>query len=277
MNTESKRVVVNPNGEVNAIDSLKCFGWKLISRNEVMNSQEVFDSAYSYSNGSIGGTTVNTHTEVHHFVSLLFERDLDLPNLAEIRTFENDYDLQLANLTKERNKQESKAQENASQIDYWEKARAHSKKGGGLIALGLFFLFLYFLISGLVTSSFPDIWGVMLEFPVIGIVVLSVGIQRQVKPKTSDYFDAKEKPYKEAIGALNAQLKVYQDKAKEDMVNAQKLLIDKPNEEVAQSSSSPSENASAKERLSRLQELHSQGLISEDEFAKKREEILKNL
>jgi hypothetical protein len=277
MNTESKRVVVNPNGEVNAIDSLKCFGWKLISRNEVMNSQEVFDSAYSYSNGSIGGTTVNTHTEVHHFVSLLFERDLDLPNLAEIRTFEVDCDLQLTNLMAEKTKQESKAEENASQIDYWEKARAHSKKGGGLIALGLFLLFLYFLISGLVSRSFPYIWAILLWFLILGIVSLIVGIKRQVNPLTNDYFDAKEKPYKEAIEALNAQLKVYQDKAKEDMMNAQKLLIDKPNEEVAQSSSSPSDNASAKERLSRLQELHSQGLISEDEFAKKREEILKNL
>jgi hypothetical protein len=87
MSLESKRVVVTPSMETVAIDTERAFGWSLKDRNEVMNSHEVFDGAYSYSYNGISSGVVNTHTESNHFVSLLFERDKD----AEFVRLENEY------------------------------------------------------------------------------------------------------------------------------------------------------------------------------------------
>jgi hypothetical protein len=129
MNTESKRLVVEPNSEVYVIDSLKCFGWKMISRNEVMNSHQVFDSAISYSYNGIEDTTVNTHTEVDHFVSLLFERDLDLPHLPEIRLLENDFYRQQDNTQNYLLSQRNTIEEKQKEINDWEKTGPKPTKG----------------------------------------------------------------------------------------------------------------------------------------------------
>lgn len=80
----SKRVVVEPRLEAEAIDTFAAFGWKMISRNEIYNAHEAFDGAEGWSYMGATSIKVYTHTEVASYVSLLLQTDDDDPNYSRL-------------------------------------------------------------------------------------------------------------------------------------------------------------------------------------------------
>lgn len=83
MAKEFKSITVNPNGEQRAIHSYACFGWNLVS------SQEIYakDSHLERRLGRLYSVTQTTN-----YVKLVFERDPSaLPNYAQLRELEKRY------------------------------------------------------------------------------------------------------------------------------------------------------------------------------------------
>jgi hypothetical protein len=159
------------------------------------------------------------------------------------------------------------------------KNRAEAHKGGGNVAGGIVFLFLYILIGALVTNlgHFPYIWALLLWFLFFAFILLYTGIRKLVKPQPSTYFDAKEKPAKDRLDAIDSTCASYREKGEKDLQEARKLLPKEGKFEGAKALPTTSKEEPPKERLTKLQELHDQGLISEEEYEAKRQEILKEI
>ena len=80
--TESKTLSVAPAREQEAIQKHEMFGWTLFS------SQEVFskDSHLEERGGDLWSVTTTTN-----YVKLVFQRDLEMPQIAEVKNLEKEY------------------------------------------------------------------------------------------------------------------------------------------------------------------------------------------
>ncbi len=84
--TESKPMQVHPMEEQAAIETMRRFGWSLLSSQEV----HLKDSHLENKLGLFGENLVSV-TETTHYVKLAFSRDLDLANLDKLRELERQY------------------------------------------------------------------------------------------------------------------------------------------------------------------------------------------
>lgn len=71
---ESKVVKVNPEDENKKIEQMQLFGWNLKNREEIYREDEQEEEIL-----------------VDHYVALHFVRDLNLPNLTEIKKIESEF------------------------------------------------------------------------------------------------------------------------------------------------------------------------------------------
>jgi hypothetical protein len=80
--TESKSIQVHPYDEQSQIDLMQKFHWNLLNSQEIKNIDNRLerrgDSIYQVSN-------------TEHYVKLVFSRDLDVPNLHEIKRLEQEF------------------------------------------------------------------------------------------------------------------------------------------------------------------------------------------
>jgi len=93
--TESIVVQVAPGYENDKIKEMQLFGWNLQSRQEIMGhlqEAETPDNLFvAIGRGMKEGATGKKTYEYDHYVKLHFVRDLNLPNLSEIKKLENEY------------------------------------------------------------------------------------------------------------------------------------------------------------------------------------------
>ncbi|NOU17728.1 MAG: hypothetical protein HOO91_09240 [Bacteroidales bacterium] len=80
--TESFSIQVHPNDEQSQINLMQKFHWNLLNTQEI----KVKDSHLEQRGDSIYSVTTS-----EHYVKLAFTRELDLPNLDEVRKLENEY------------------------------------------------------------------------------------------------------------------------------------------------------------------------------------------
>ena len=80
--TESKAIQVHPHDEQEQIDLMQKFHWSLLS-------SQTIDKVDSHLERR--GDSIYSVTSSEKYVKLTFSRDIDLPNLNEIKKLENDY------------------------------------------------------------------------------------------------------------------------------------------------------------------------------------------
>jgi len=80
--TESFTIQVHPNDEQSQIQLMEKFHWNLLSTQEIKVKDSHLESR---------GDSIYSVTNSEHYIKLAFSRDLDSPNLAEIRQLENEY------------------------------------------------------------------------------------------------------------------------------------------------------------------------------------------
>lgn len=83
MAKEIKSLTVKPNEDAQTIQNLQCFGWELLSSQEVYSKDSHLEAW--------GKNTYNV-TQTTHYVKLIFERDpAKLVNYSQIQRLENAY------------------------------------------------------------------------------------------------------------------------------------------------------------------------------------------
>jgi hypothetical protein len=82
--TESKSIQVHPAEEQKLIELMQKFHWSLLSSQEVKTKDSHLEENWS-------GDKIMSVTETEHYIKLVFSRDLDLPNLQEIKQIEKKY------------------------------------------------------------------------------------------------------------------------------------------------------------------------------------------
>ncbi len=80
--TESFTIQVHPNDEQSQIQLMEKFHWNLLSTQEIKVKDSHLESR---------GDSIYSVTNSEHYIKLAFSRDLDSPNLAEIRQLEKEY------------------------------------------------------------------------------------------------------------------------------------------------------------------------------------------
>ena len=81
--TESVSFQVHPNDEQAQINSMQKFHWNLLNTQEIKNVDSHLEQR---------GDAVYSVTKSEHYVKLSFTRDLETPNLVEIKKLEQQYD-----------------------------------------------------------------------------------------------------------------------------------------------------------------------------------------
>ncbi len=83
MPREIKTIKIHPNKESDTIYAYQCFGWSLMSSQEVYSKDSHLENRFS---------TLYSVTETTHYVKLTFERDAtSLRNIQKLRELENLY------------------------------------------------------------------------------------------------------------------------------------------------------------------------------------------
>lgn len=70
-----------PSDENEIIDRMYLLGYNLKHRSEIDNVRNMYDRTVSVTRGNYTGSTVYTHEERNHYLSLLFEKDIIDPEL----------------------------------------------------------------------------------------------------------------------------------------------------------------------------------------------------
>ena len=83
--TESKTLTCHPDAERDVIDTHQKFHWSLL------NSQDVKTKTTGVEKGGWLDDNLYSVTRTEHYVKLSFSRDLDTPNLNEIKKLESAY------------------------------------------------------------------------------------------------------------------------------------------------------------------------------------------
>ena len=83
--TESKTLTCHPAAEQDIVNTHQKFHWSLL------NSQDVKTSTSGLEKGGWLDDNVYTVTRTEHYVKLTFARELDTPNLSEIKKLESAY------------------------------------------------------------------------------------------------------------------------------------------------------------------------------------------
>ena len=82
--TESKSMQVHPDEEQKLIELMQKFHWSLLSSQEVKTKDSHLEKNWS-------GDKIMSVTETEHYIKLVFSRDLDLPNIKEVKQIEDQY------------------------------------------------------------------------------------------------------------------------------------------------------------------------------------------
>ena len=83
--TESKTFTCHPSEEREWIDTMQKFHWSLLG------SQEVKTVDSHLQKGGWGDDSIYSVTKTEHYIKLSFSRELDTPNLKEIKSLEDAY------------------------------------------------------------------------------------------------------------------------------------------------------------------------------------------
>jgi hypothetical protein len=84
--TESKTFQCHPDDAQNRIDTMQKFHWSLLSSQDVKTATHGLESG-----GWLDDDNVYSVRRTEHFVKLTFSREIDLPNLNEIKKLEAAY------------------------------------------------------------------------------------------------------------------------------------------------------------------------------------------
>lgn len=80
--TESISFQVHPNDEQDQINLMQLFHWSLLNSQEIKTVDSHLEQR---------GDDIYSVTNAEHYVKLTFSRELDLPNINEIKQLENSY------------------------------------------------------------------------------------------------------------------------------------------------------------------------------------------
>ena len=84
---------VLPKSEGNAIIYYENFGWKLEDSRETYNeSQKIVDTHVNTDPYGRIKTTIDTATDITHYVALRFSRDMDMPNYSKLKALQDEYE-----------------------------------------------------------------------------------------------------------------------------------------------------------------------------------------
>lgn len=166
--TESKSIQVHPYDEQAQIELMQRFHWNLLNSQEIKNIDNRLERR---------GDSIYQTSNTEHYVKLVFSRDLDLPNIDEIKQLEQEF----------------------FSLPYPDYPRAF----GCFMAIGLFILFLIvlFTVGGLATASGAEGEAAAATALVIGFVL---GIASIIGAYVA-YFNLSYRPRKEAADKTMAE------------------------------------------------------------------------
>lgn len=168
---KTKTIRCFPSEENAVLERMHLVGYKLKQRNEIDNIREVYDGSVSVTRGNYTGTDVYTHTERNHYLSLLFEKDIEDEELDEkLDELERRMDRSLSILDSNYDK--------ASNLeDKLKKGKKQFICGIFLIGLGIVFTIIEMIILGTSMIAFTIAFGLVIA--VTGIVCLLIGIKKK--------------------------------------------------------------------------------------------------
>lgn len=266
----TKRVVTRPEAESGIIDMFQLFGWKLTNRNEIYNSNEVFDGAYSWTYGNATSGTIVTHQETTHFVTLLFQIDDADPS----------YNTELMNLFARYasdcdtlNREAAKAEKAASELN-----GIGGFKGGIIGGGALFLLSLLMAILGGATQEY-GLMGGGIAMAICGIITVIVFLMVGLQYRQRHVNDAqmKENHYRATVKNVTSDIEDIVRRAKEIQRTAEKNGA-APRELASQAKPAEIQAASPESstiaQLREYKKLLDEGIITQEEFDAKKKELL---
>lgn len=281
MALEVKRLAVSPNNEETAIQDTQAFGWMLKSRNEVLNSKEKFDGAISYN----GAGTIYTHTETTHFVSLLFERDTNMPHYEELAAHERSYDALLAEADSQEWTNSSKLQNLQKELESLSNEQNSVNQWKTTLIVGLVSLSICLLLGIIVqvASQNAAYWGLFGALSFIAGLLVLTGLINKRKKENPAAINKKMLDTQAAIDAIYESRKQIQSQMRGLTEEGNKILeISKKSEprslEVKPQETVSEENhgkvESVADELKKLKELKDEGVLTEAEFQAQKGKLL---
>lgn len=280
MSITTKKIVCEPSAEEALINHYAKFGYSLSHRDEVYNVSTSISSSFAYSYFyDEGYTKISSSEEVVNYVNLLFTREAGIPHEAEVDGLFQDCEDLYAEITEETKRQNNiakAAQNNAA-------APSHATNAWLVISLGLGALL---IILGWILASLSGNYG-FAALIVIGFLLLLAGLI-SIKPIVNHVQDKRcqcdvsnavlRNP--DFVARLNQakQLILEKEEAASKLLAAPKekpevVLLPEHPKKSKKTSKATEEDVIAK-KLKHLEALKAQGLLSEEEYQKKREEIL---
>jgi membrane protein implicated in regulation of membrane protease activity len=284
MSLETKRVETLPESETQAIDAYRSFGWALKNRNEIFDSHQHFDGAYSFTFNGVTFGGVQSHNETTHFLSLLFERDTAMPNYSKLQEKEKLYFDTLASLASFENQKRAWHQSRTDTLESYQKYLTCKKPFKPLfwVALGFLSVAVIFLIAALVyqgshSAYFNTVCTLLWVFfyvPLAVAIVLGVaGLVFFALQKGKADIEKEIASCQKDLAGYEEQRAGYLNALAEALKEGNGLLAPSPE---ATSPQVP-ETSSIQDRLSKLKELFDADLISEGDYQSKKEDILRQL
>ena len=89
---ETKTMQVSPSNEDRCIREYQCFGWELLSSQEIKTKDSHLEN---------WGGTIFSVTESEHYVKLVFTRDDHIPHIEELKKYQKQYESAIQSMEKE--------------------------------------------------------------------------------------------------------------------------------------------------------------------------------
>ena len=284
MSIITKKIVCEPAAEEALINHYAKFGYSLSHRDEVYNVSTSISSSFAYSYFyDEGYTKISSSEEVVNYVNLLFTREVGIPHEAEVDGLFQDCEDLYAEITEETKRQNTIAK--AAQNNAWK-----SQSRPTIIWLVIALVFGPILgIGGCAAAVAADNPG-LIALVVIGGLLFIAGLISLIPIA----FHTSSKPSPVSIGnavlrnpdfvaRLNQakQLILEKEEAASKLLAAPQekpevVLLPEHPKKSKKTSKATEEDVIAK-KLKHLETLKAQGLLSEEEYQKKREEILASL
>lgn len=280
------RVTAQPNEEADAIKYYTNFGWKLTQRQEILSQTEKVDGAIAFTYRGLTMGDVKTHTETTHFISMIFERDVSDPDLKRLQELQNDYEKRTdgqAALDKAAKNADRDHNAKIRSLEGTLKDMANVKRNMIVMIVALAIAAISLSVYAILTGGKTDTPSPYLAFDFIGLAAFIVGIIFLVKFVRGKKNAGKDEEIQKQIKELEGQdaTAIAQQKANENKQAFQNDLkeADEINARLAKQKKGvvipENSQANSADALKKYKELLDSGAITQEEYDKKKADLLK--
>jgi uncharacterized membrane protein len=304
MSSEFKKIVCDPDDETGIINHYTKFGWKVNHRDEVFSQSSSVISSKSagivFGGGiGVGHTQYNTATSTVNYVNLLFERDYALAHYQEIAN----YDQQCENLAAQIDSLKKTQKAKASRVE------DQTGKGFRIVSFVIMLSGIVLFATGCGAAMNNDLyrtggptatWVVGLILTILGLILVMVAYFNNRGKKASQNVMSEQsflnrvaevrrqvgELEKKSLLLLNERTPAIIEEAPAISPEKKPLVIEASSEEVTPEKSEPKKESAESsfepssdgvKQLYQLKQLHDEGLLTDEEYEKKRKDVVSKL